>query len=219
MKKKLSLILNLLTVGFGIAGIYFTVYGGGFMQSSAFVYYTVQSNLLVIGIAAVNLYYLLKGKLMPKGWQATRLLGCIAITLTFLVFALLLIPVLIAQGDGAYLLSPGNLCVHNLTPLMSMLDWCLCGSVKGLNRKYSLLGLIPPGCYCIFVAVLSSLGSFFSGKRVPYFFFDAQANGWISKNGQIGVIPWFFILLFALLLMGWGYHALVAFREKRVKKD
>lgn len=219
MKRYGSLIINGLLLVFGVIGLYFTLFDSkGFMNADSFLYYTVQSNIFAMLIAALAIVFeirRLKGSEIPTWVWLLRLISTVAITLTFVVFSLLLTPELIAMGSGAYLLSPGNLCVHNLVPICAILDWCIFGSVNGIKKPLIYLSLLPAAAYCTFALVRCALGLTIGGNPVPYFFLDYGRFGWltIGKAG-IGVVWWIIILAVALAVMSWGFAAIAAKRQK-----
>lgn len=191
-RKSLCMIgLNLLILVFGIIGLLFSLFGeDGFMNTDTFLYYTIQSNLLAMATAAVVVVCALRyrGRAeLPKAVQFLRLLSTIAITLTFLVFSLMLTPEMIRSGNTAYLTTPGNVFVHNLVPIGAILDWCLFASVKPLPRRSALCGLLPALSYVLFVFICVFCGIRFSGNTVPYFFLDYETYGWLRIGGGIGV--------------------------------
>lgn len=219
MKKYGAIIINSLLLIFGTAGIWFTVFGDGFMNSGTFLYYTVQSNILAMAVGLTVLIFEIRklfGKKIPKGVQFLRLFGTVAITLTFLVFSLMLTPKMIADGDGWYLTTPDNLFVHNLVPIMAILDWCLFGSGKELKKSAAFCGLVPAFAYLCFVHFCVTKGLTFSGEKVPYFFLDYESYGWlrIGKEG-IGVIYWIIILGFLLYGLGRAYLYIANKRENK----
>lgn len=218
MKKYGAFLLNLLLLLFGICGLVFTVFGDGFMNTDAFLYYTMQSNLLAMFAAAVSLVFEVRQRKsipIPKAIELLRLINVIAITLTFLVFSLMLAPKMIMDGSGSYLLSPGNLFVHNLVPICAILDWCLYGTVKRLKPGSAFYGMLPALAYVCFVYVCVGCGITFSGNTVPYFFLDYQAYGWfqIGSDG-IGVVYWIVLLAGILIGLGYGFMA-IARRERK----
>ncbi len=219
MKKNGAVILNALVIAFGVCGLWFTIYGEGFMNTGTFLYYTVQSNILAMLTAAVVLVFELRrknGQELPKAVEFLRLFSTIAITLTFLVFSLMLTPQLIMEGNGKYLTSPGNLCVHNLVPICAILDWCFFGSAKKLPKLSAYCGIVPALAYICFAYTCVALGIKFSGNTVPYFFLDYQVYGWFTiGNGGIGVIYWIIILAGLLIGLGYGFLAIARRRERR----
>lgn len=203
MKKYLSIILNLLIIIFGFLGIYFSIFSNGFMNQDAFLYYTIQSNLFVIFTAFITLFFELRDfskNSIPNVIYSLRFISTVDITLTFVVFSLMLTPTFIIQNNTEYLISPSNLFVHNLLPLAAIFDWCFFGNSIKLKKRHTLYALIFPFVYCVFMLIRSFLGLTVEGNHVPYFFLDYKKYSWflISKNG-LGVIYWILILTFALL--------------------
>ncbi len=220
MKKYSAMVLQLLLLVFGMLGLGFTIFGEGFMNTGTFLYYTVQSNLLAMLTALVMLFFEVRcrrGGEIPAAAEFLRLLSAVAITLTFLVFSLMLTPKMLADGEGAYLTSPGNLFVHNLVPICAILDWCLFGSARKLRRGSALCGLAPAFAYICFVYVCVVNGITFSGKTVPYFFFDYQTYGWLRIGGGLGVVYWVALLALVLIALGYAFLAIARHREARLQ--
>lgn len=210
MKKYGSIVLNVILIIFGLCGQHFTISGiENFMQSDAYCYYTNQSNLLVIAVAVISLIFEIRkinGKDIPKAISLLRLVSTAAITLTFLVFSILLTPVMIKDGSGAYLLSPGNLFVHNLVPIMAIIDWCIYGNSKQIEKSEVFYCAIPPTAYTAFVYIRAAMGLTIGGETAPYFFMNYEKLGWLTvRNGSIGVVYWLIILLVSVVLMGFGF--------------
>lgn len=223
MKKYGAVILNSVLLLFGFLGLYFTIFAdNGFMNTDSFLYYTVQSNILAIITACIALIFEIKklfGHKIPTAVHFLRLLSTIAITLTFLVFSLMLTPEMIIEGNADYLLSPGNAFVHNLVPILAILDWCFFGSATSLKKGSAFCGLFPALSYVIFVFICVGLNITFSGNTVPYFFLDFNAYGWLKiGNGGIGVIYWIIILAALLIGLGFAFTAIAGQREKHSKK-
>ena len=214
-----AVVIKALLLLFGILGQLEGVLSGhtDFMSGGHFLYYTHQSNLVIMAVIAVFLVYdilrLVRGDCapVPPNWlMIVRFSATAAITLTFLVFSVLLTPEMIAEGHASYLFSIGNLCVHNLVPLLAILDWCLFGYPIRAGRWTFLWRTAMPLYYCAFALILSTTGAnaFGTGQRVPYFFLDYENNGWLRiQNGQLGLVWWFLILFVAVLAMGLGLMA------------
>ncbi len=219
MKKYGAIIINEFLIIFGFCGLYLTILGDGFMNSGTFLYYTVQSNILAMLNAVVVLIWeirRLRGYEIPARVEALRLFSTIAITLTFLVFSLMLTPVMIMDGQGWYLTTPANIFVHNIVPILAILDWCFFGSAKKLSSKHAYSGIIPAFLYVCFVYICVGLGITFSGNTVPYFFLDFETYGWFSfGKGGVGVAYWIVILGVVLVILGKTFMAIANRREKR----
>lgn len=191
------------------------------MDTGTFRYYTIQSNILSMLVAAVALIFEIwrvLGRAIPAWVYRLRFVSAIAITLTYLVFAVLLTPVMIRDGNATYLASAGNLMVHKAVPICAMLDWFLFGSVKKMKRRDIVWGLLPALCYVFFVYYCVGKNLTFSGNMVPYFFFDYTQYGWFRiGDGGLGVVYWIVILAGVLVGLGFLFMGIVRKREQRKK--
>lgn len=210
MKKCLPFIIKGLLIVFAVIGLIFTFQGSDFMSSSALLFFTVQSNIWILTIVAVFLVLDIIEKvknvsIIPNWLRTVKFVLTVAITLTFVVFSVLLTPQMISSGNAAYLASMGNICVHNVVPILAILDWCLY-DYKHKSKKYTfLLGTIMPLYYCIFALVGSTIPlDFGGGNKVPYFFLDYEANSWFGiGNGKLGTFYW--IILLVGMVIGISY--------------
>lgn len=221
MKKYGAILLNALIVVLGAVGLCLTIFGEGFMNTGTFMYYTVQSNIFAMATAAVTVVFELRrlgGHEIPAAVQFLRLLSSIAITLTFLVFSLMLTPEMLMNGNGDYLKSPSNIFVHNLVPIGAILDWCLFGSAKKLKRAAAFCGMVPALLYVCYVYLCVGLGIRFAEEAlVPYFFLDYKTYGWFSLQNGLGVAYWIVILAGVLAGLGFGFIAIVRRREGKAE--
>lgn len=219
----ISIALKIILLVFGYIGQVYTYSTGNFMSVSHFMYFTNQSNILIMFIVFIFLIYDIialtnKNNLhTPPQWlYALRYIFTVSITLTFIVFSLLLTPQMIATGFYSYLYSVSNICVHNIVPILAVTDWYLYAYPYKTNKNSFYLSLIMPIYYSVFVFALSFRGNYFSGKKVPYFFFDYEANGWFKiANGSLGVVWWVIILCIGVLLIG---KFLIKLKNRREKK-
>lgn len=214
MKKYGAIILNSLLVFVGVLGqIVHIVWQENFMQSSSYAYFTMQSNVWITLTGVLMLVFEVrkykKGFPIPKWASIVQLVFTVSITLTFLVFSVMLTPVMIAQGNGSYLTSPSNLFLHNIVPIVAIITWCLYGDTSKLKIRDLFFACIPPIYYMIFVHFRVALNMPFGENLVPYFFFDYTVNGWLTiKNGNIGVVYWILILTVAVIGMTFGLWAI-----------
>lgn len=170
-------------------------WSGGFMNS-IFKAFTIQSNLWISVICLVFFGFELRGqgqRKIPQGLQLLKFMFTSSILLTWSVFAVLLSPTM----TTAYLLSQSNLFLHNLTPVLALLDYLNFDSDSQVGAKQLPFSLVMPLFYTIFFCVAYAC----TGKLpVQYFFLDYKKYGWfrITKKG-IGVIYWIGFLSLGLL--------------------
>ena len=90
-----SLILKVLVVLFAVLGTIISATAGKnvFMGGgSVFMFFTIQSNLLIALICAIGFILLLSRKTIRNAWYVFKYVGTVSITLTGLVFCFILAP-------------------------------------------------------------------------------------------------------------------------------
>ncbi|MFH1512009.1 MAG: Pr6Pr family membrane protein, partial [Bacillota bacterium] len=126
----------------------------------------------------------------------------VGITITFLIFWIVLAP----QMEKEYLLSLNNILVHTLVPLLFIADFFLFDKVALLHKTEVLWSVAMPLYYFVFSVVNAAVNpklEFQGGSRYPYFFLDADKNGWFRLRNGMGVFWW--AVLFLGLTLGLGY--------------
>ena len=196
--------LKALVIVLGLLGQFIGFRRSNFMSGAYLLYYTNISNCLIVLLSGILLGLELRSvkagqQLVFPAWLSRiRFILTSGILLTFAVFSLLLMPLMRAD----YLLSPDNLLVHNLVPLLACLDFILFDLFYPPGKHRILSGLILPLAYLLFVIILSLTGQHFDGRSAPYFFLDTQANGWFSAgNGRLGVFWWLLIISLLQLVL------------------
>lgn len=191
----------------------------GFMTASPLLYFTNQSNLW-IGLTALaalvmELAGLARGRsLQPNWFLKLKFVFTVSITLTLLVFAFLLAPMI----GGEYLRSPSNLCLHFIVPMLAIADFILCDWRLRGGRWMCLLAAIPPMGYFALTMILSMNGvRYHDGGIVPYYFLDYQKLGWFKISAEgIGVVYWVLVMVVIVASVGLGLLAAKNARAKRL---
>jgi len=176
----------------------------GFMDS-IFMAFTTESNIWAAAICFVFLCIDLvtQGKRSVPQWlYAIKYMATTSVILTWLVFAVLLTPTM----NVRYLVSPSNILLHNVTPMLAVLDFVLFDRAYDPPRRQSLFALVLPLAYMMFFFAAYEL----SGRLpVPYFFLDYKRYGWLGIGARgIGVLYWVLILSGVLLGLGVGILSL-----------
>lgn len=197
-----TVLFKALVVALTVVGIVDTAAMSSFMSKGVLLYFTIQSN---ITIALICLVFLIldiigfarkKAIEIPRWLYIAKFLFTVAITLTFLVFWLILVPTLPRDMLGSYIKSPSNLCCHTFVPLFAVLDWLLFnGGYRNKKNDY-LWGMAMPLYYLLFSMIAGTAGADFGGgSKFPYFFLNYEKNGWLrlGRSG-IGVIWWIIIV-------------------------
>ena len=161
-KIKIALILNYLIVIFVLIASIIMFFDFKFMYGpttkldtssfSMFKVFTVDSNILM-GISSVLLIIkerkLLDNKItvIPMKYNVLKLVGTVAVSLTFLVVIGYLAP--ISQDGIMSLLQNSNLFFHLIIPILSIITFCFFENTY-INFKYVFYGLLPTILYGIF---------------------------------------------------------------------
>ena len=209
-RKGISGVLKLIVIVSAAVGTFLSAYAGrnSFMGGSrVFMYFTIQSNILIALICAAGAFFLIRKKAVGKSWYIVKLTGTVSITLTGVVFAVMLAPIL---GDAAW--NVQNTLTHLIVPLAAVDDFFFEASGSGLERKDAFWVIVPPLMYVIYAGIGYANGwEFAKGQNYPYFFLNwgspAGAFGFTDKLPYLGCVWWILILLAFLIAVAWGYTA------------
>lgn len=147
-----------------------------------FTLFTQQSNLFVAAVVAAQL-------VAPRrpGLGAVKFTATVSITVTFLVYLLVLAPIQPGGIWAAYAEDHcASLCLHFITPLLTLADF-LMNDAPGhaWPRRWAVYGVIPPVIYFSFVLILGGLGFRWWGMAGPYMFLNYEAPaGWFGFAPQ-----------------------------------
>ncbi len=210
-RRTISYILKLTVILSAVVGTALSAYAGrnSFMGGSrVFMYFTIQSNILIAIICLVGLYLLVQKKEINDVWYTVKLVGTVAITLTGVVFAVLLVPLL---GDNAWNIQ--NTLTHAVVPVAAVADFFVVAPGSGLRRKSVVYVIIPPLLYAIYAGIGYARGwEFGAGQNYPYFFLNwgspAGAFGFTKELPYMGCVWWILVLMVFLIAVGWGYVTL-----------
>jgi hypothetical protein len=179
----------------------------GQFNETYLLYYTYQSNILVLGFFAVLIYKTTvdlqkKGRIGDNGYFPRISAGILlAIMLTMIVYWLLLAPAAVSSYGWENTFSFNNLCVHLITPLLVLFDYILFSKKGKLKKNDPLLFCIVPIVYFIQAMILGFSGVIYditeAGEIIhfPYFFMDYYELG-------LWIIP--YILGISLFYLGLG---------------
>ncbi|MDO4432770.1 MAG: Pr6Pr family membrane protein [Aerococcaceae bacterium] len=175
--KKLTLY-RLLIVLLGVIGLISQMYPSDFYKLT---YYTTQSNLMVAIFFGYTVYLMLQSKdTILQSARFLRLKGGVTlmITLTFLVYAIMLAP----QVEPKDFYTIHNFTLHYAVPILVILDWLLFD--KGYAYRWStpLYWTIVPLAYLAFSLVKGYVLQIpipdEKHSPYPYFFLNVGKYGW-----------------------------------------
>ncbi len=213
----ISMILKCIVILCACVGTYLSAASGmgGFMTGSrVFMYFTIQSNLLVALISAIGFVLLLRKRQVSNAWYVIKYVGTVSITLTGAVFTFVLAPTL---GDQAWTVY--NVLTHVVVPIAFIADFFMIAVYGNIKKRHIPFVLLPPGAYAVYAGIAYLAGwEFLKGVRYPYFFLNwgspAGAFGFTNGLPFIGTV-WWIIALFALLLVVGAAYLWIVNRMKR----
>lgn len=196
MHKGIVFSLRGLVVFLGSLGIGLELYKKGLYMLT---YYTLLSNILVVGFSLYLLKKMLKdyqSALTNRGLLRLKGAVTIAIMLTFLVYHFMLAP--LATPEKYYQVE--NFLVHYIVPILFFLDWLLVDKRGQYQRLDPILWCLVPALYSIGALIK---GYFFQieipgqvNSPYPYFFLN------IDRFGFLGVFQFMVGILLGYLVLG-----------------
>ncbi len=217
----ISTILKSITIISVILGVILsakasvTVFMGG---SRVFMYFTIQSNILIALLMLVELIMIYLKKYNSLLFLI-KYISTISITLTGAVFTFMLVPVL---KENAWSLA--NTLTHAIVPVSSIIDFFIIGVSYKIKKNKVPLVLIPPLMYVIYSSICYVLKIEFAPNQIyPYFFLnwgnDVSPFCIADHFPYLGTMYWILFLLIMLLIVGLLYLVLLDLIRKWLKKD
>lgn len=189
--------------------------------SGELTYFTVQSNIFVLVVMAVFIVFdILKllGKNIkpPKFMYVIKLVSTTAICITFIIYGVVLTPVLFINNSAYVVFSYSSIVMHQVIPIVAVVDWLLDETDKKFSFGFTPVPMVFGVYYFIFTNIAEKCGATYpqwrDGKvemeNFPYFFLDYYDYGWFDiKFGEsildikLGVAYWIIIIavLFAVI--------------------
>lgn len=219
-KRKISFVYRLLVIASLSSGIALNLYHTTSV-SSMLSYYTLQINVMcliafiIFEIADIanrkyrkhELYYAVKGTLL------------VAVLIMAIIYKIALAPNSFEMDSLQRSIENkqiANFLVHELSPILVMLDYFLFDDKGNFKLYYPIIWLFVPLNYVVYVYSYSARGGNFYGlggsKEFAYFFLDYK------QIGYFGVFKWMSLMAIAILLIGYVL-VLIDYRlAKRQKK-
>jgi hypothetical protein len=148
-------------------------------------YFTIQSNLLVaVGTIALARDPSYDG----RWWRTVRLAGVVGITVTGLVYFVMLRP--IVELDGWDWVA--NLLLHQVVPVLAIVGWLVCGPRPRVGLPEVRRALVWPFAWLGWTLAVGAISGWY-----PYPFLDVDDRGWGPVLATSGVVTLLFLALFA----------------------
>lgn len=176
-----------------------------------YVHFTNLSNYLCLGVMLASLIQTAKksGDSCVTTAPLLKFVSMLGITLTFLVFNLLLAG---AEGRDPQLnWRIGSICAHVVLPIMYVLDWFLFYERGNVKWYYPLISISFPLAYISFILIQAVILKFDSSILIPgtstpliypYFFVN------LETQGVGGVAKWIVILSVAFVIGGFLFFGM-----------
>ena len=205
--RRFALIFRTAALLFAVAGFLamLGIFDGGPWRG-ILAYYTMQSNILAIilfGMLTVRTAMgLREGRRGSAGYFARFEMICtVDILLTFVVYWVMLAPMMFTMGEDYPMWAFDNLAVHGVTPLLCLLDYILFTQPRHLKYRDLYLVSTFPLAYVALTSLAGLLGYVYHVSqadglpvRFPYFFYDFDRIGLFSFV-YIGALLIFFLLV------------------------
>lgn len=210
MKRKISVLIKIIALIASIYGMLQSLDGWFFLT-----FFTNLSNIFIdIMLFIFIIYDLKKAKYIPQGMYLIKFMATISITLTFFVYMLLLAPTNNYGFIGAYLNNgAGSLCVHFITPVLSIIDFLLYSESYIPSEKHVYYSIVPPLVYVGFIIVLGQVFHirWYGDMLAPYNFLNYGAStGWFGFNlsllssKTLGIGTFYMIIILLIIFIGLG---------------
>ncbi len=221
MKKILSLLLKLAATVCALYGTYLSIADrNGFMSNwNALLFFTIQSNLWIAGWFIFEAVISFRKKHYDSRIiNILKLMFTVAISLTGIVFVVILAPTL----SNPY--KPNNVLTHVVVPLCAVIDLFVCSDRMELHKTDFLFCMLPP----IYYAIFSGIGyinhwHFVGTLNYPYFFLNwgstAGAFGFSKESPWMGPVWWIVLIAVIIAVVGFIYTLivrLIASLEKKI---
>lgn len=210
MKRKISVLIKIIALIASIYGMLQSLDGWLFLT-----FFTNLSNIFIdIMLFIFIIYDLKKVKYISQGMYLIKFMATISITLTFFVYMLLLAPTNSHGFIGAYLNNgAGSLCVHFITPVLSIIDFLLYSENYIPSEKHVYYSVVPPLVYVGFIVVLGQVFHirWYGDMLAPYNFLNYGAStGWFGFNlsllssKTLGIGTFYMIIILLIIFIGLG---------------
>ena len=177
-----------------------------------FTFFTQLSNVFT---ALVVLLQLLSPPQKQRALRFWKYMAAVSIFLTFLVYLLVLGPIMPGGILAAYRQDHwASLCLHLITPILTITDFLLHDTDYPWRGGHVLLAAIPPFLWLLFIFILGALGLRWGrgDMTAPYPFLNYAAPagwfGWMPETAGyttlgIGVFYTILFMIPLVLLLGW----------------
>lgn len=163
-------------------------------------YFTIQSNLLVLALAAWSVVSILRGRDAPPA--GLRLAAGVYIAVTMIVYNTLLLPTTTFGSTLDFMIGQVN---HTITPILWLLCVLLPRDVRRVEWLAPVRWLVYPTVYAVFATIEGTITG-----RYRYFFVNLGSLGLARYLGWVAAVTILFVAL------GFGLRAAFLVRNRRL---
>lgn len=195
-----------------IGDVNFTIGTSPFAIANFFSYFTVQSMMLAVIVFIIGAVNAIRARRDPVWLDQARALATTYVTVSGIVFALILVE---GTARGVPVWAPwSSQLLHFVIPAYALLDWWL---APGREVPWRTLAFVMafPGAWVIY--------TMFRGAQVywyPYFFLDPAIVGIPVELGLylLGVVAVFTVTVSALIAISRRHHSRARERARRATR-
>lgn len=167
---------------------------GVLVPANFFSYFTIQSNLIAVAVFLIGAARLRTPT--SAAWELVRGQAVIVMTITFVVFALLL-----SGTDVATAVPWVNTVVHEVMPIAVIVDWLIDPPLRRISFSKSLRWIVYPLIWTAYTLIRGAVVGWY-----PYPFVNPANGGYGTVALYVVAISVFGVILGALL--AWVGNAL-----------
>ena len=175
---------------------------GGAAVLNVFCYFTIQSNIAL----GVGCFLLATGAASPALWfRVLRMIGVVGITLTFVVFQLVLRGLQDLTGQAAF----ADVMLHTVSPILGVVGWLLFGPRELTSPTVIAWTVAYVAAWGVFTMIRGAIVRHGGVHFYPYPFLDAPDKGYPRVILNLIVVAAAFLGLCA------GAHAIDGWLTRR----
>lgn len=153
MKKRISLLLNVLIIIFEVRALIMNLHENGLLIE----YYTIDSNMLALVSSMIYFVYLILDERMPRWLELFKYMTTICLTITFLVVLFILAP-MYSFNYKFFLLDGAFVYQHLLCPIIAIITFLFFDTLHKFNIKDYIRGIYLTVIYAIILITLNIVG-------------------------------------------------------------
>ena len=203
LNKKISIILNMLLVVFGVIGFIETIQLLGKFNIK---YYTQESNLIAIFVELLYLYFIIIEEKIPRWLELLKYVAVLSLMITFVVVIFILVP-MFDFNYGLYMFTGSMFYYHTLCPILAFISFMFFENFS-YRKKDMIIAMSFTLLYAMVTLILNGVGKLVG----PYPFLEIRKNAWYLS------IMWFVVIIGGAFGLSYLIYYLKDKYNKYIKK-